>query len=81
MADGLHETIKHIIETDELPERVTNKLLLGVMLELLREQDKLKDRVGSLEQKLSKWKWMAAGVSAAVSTLWATGLLVLNYLR
>ncbi len=80
MTDGLHETIKHIIETEELPDRVTNRLLLGVMLELLREQQSLKDRVGILEQKLSKWKWMAAGVGVAVSTLWTIGLFVINYL-
>ncbi len=81
MTDGLHETIKHIIETEELPDRVTNKLLLGFMLELLREQQKLKDRVGILEKKLNKWKWMVAGAAAAVSTLWTIGLFVLNYLR
>jgi hypothetical protein len=80
MTDGLHETIKHIIETEELPDRVTNKLLLGFMLELLREQQSLKKRVGILEQKLSKWKWMAAGIGVAVSTLWTIGLFVLNYL-
>ncbi len=81
MTDGLHETIKHIIETEELPERVTNRLLLGVMLELLREQQKLKNRVGALEEKFSKWKWMAAGVVAAVSTLWTIGQCVINYMR
>ena len=81
MADGLHETIKHIIETEELPERVTNRLLLGVMLELLREQQSLKKRVGTLEKKLSKWKWMAAGIGVAVSTLWTISLFVINYLQ
>ena len=81
MADGLHETIKHIIETEELPERVTNRLLLGVMLELLREQQSLKKRVGTLEKKLNKWKWMAAGIGVAVSTLWTISLFVINYLQ
>lgn len=81
MTDGLHETIKHIIETEELPERVTNRLLLGVMLELLREQQSLKRRVGILEKKLNKWKWMAAGIGVAVSTLWTVMFVVINYLQ
>lgn len=37
MANGTDEAIKRILENDEVPPRVSNPLLMGVMLEIRRD--------------------------------------------
>lgn len=36
MSNGIHEELQEIIDKDEVPQRVTNGLLLGLMLEMYK---------------------------------------------
>lgn len=52
MSNGYDEVIKQIIDENSLPERVSNRLLLGVSMELLHQQRTLVERFEGLEKRV-----------------------------
>lgn len=52
MSNGIDEIIRQIIEDGDIPDRVSNRLLLGVSLEVLGQQRRLVRRFDELEGRV-----------------------------
>ena len=52
MSNGIDDVIRQIIDENNLPDRVSNRLLAGLVLEGLNEQRRLRRLFESLEKRV-----------------------------
>lgn len=74
------ETIKGIIDGGEVPERVSNRLILGVVLDIRKEMLGMEARIGALEEREAKWRNRAVGMSAVITIIWTLATFAVAFL-